>query len=100
MTISRSPLASIFRLLAISSSLALGGFRILFGLELFEQHVQPLELRLPEAAVVLQPAIRLAEGCCLDAARTALRVAAARDQPGALEHLEMFRDRRLAHGEG
>ena len=33
-------------------------------------------------------------------ARTALAVLAARDEPGAFQHLQMLRHRRQAHGEG
>src|SRR5256884_6759095 len=36
----------------------------------------------------------------LEPARPRLRPAAADDEPGTLEHLQMLRDRRLAHAEG
>src|SRR2546429_8499144 len=36
----------------------------------------------------------------LEPARPRLRPAAADDEPGPLEHLQMLRDRRMAHAEG
>ena len=50
--------------------------------------------------VALEPCGRGGERLRLEPARPPLGVAAARDQPGALEDLEMLGDRRLAHGEG
>ena len=44
--------------------------------------------------------IGIGHGRTFDTARPPLRVAAARDQPRALEHLEMLRYGRLAHVEG
>ena len=43
--------------------------------------------------------VAAASGFGLEPARPALRVAPARDEPGALEHLEVHRDRGLAHRE-
>src|SRR5262245_44227377 len=66
-------------------------------LQLFEQTVEALEVRFHLVAVALEPVGDFAQRCRLQAARTALRVTTARDQPGALEHLDVLRDGRLAH---
>ena len=50
-------------------------------------------------AVALDPDVGRFERLRLDAARAPLRVAAAGDQAGALEHLQVLRDGRLAHVE-
>ena len=71
-----------------------------FGLQLFQIVVEPIEALVEEAAVVFEPIVDVLERPRLDAARPPLRLAAARDQAGALQHLEMLGDRRQAHGEG
>src|SRR5208282_1467332 len=59
--------------------------------------VQPVETLLPEAAIVLDPSGNIPERSSLQATRPPLRLAAASDQPGALQHLQMFGDRRHTH---
>src|SRR6185295_4491722 len=71
--------------------------RLLRDLELVEQRVEPLEIRVPHLPITLDPQIRGLEGLCLEVTRPPLRISAARDEPRALEHLEVLRDRRLAH---
>src|SRR5271156_39645 len=65
----------------------------------FEQRIQPLEISFPELAVALEPFVGFGESPGLQPPWTSLRIAATRDQAGAFEPLEMFRNRRLAHGE-
>ena len=67
------------------------------GLHFLEQGVEALEARLTELAVVLQPAGGVGSGWRLEPAGAALGVAAARDQAGVLQHLEVLGDRGLAH---
>src|SRR5262245_27736152 len=69
-------------------------------LQVFEDVVQASEVAFPILAIALEPRARFREGAGLESARAPLSVASARDEPGPLEHLEMFRDRRLAHFEG
>src|SRR5262245_33588718 len=49
--------------------------------------VEPVETRFPEAAVLLEPVVDAVQRRRLDAGGTPLRVAASRDQAGALQHL-------------
>src|SRR5947208_17115492 len=72
---------------------------LVLGLQLVEQCVQALERGLPEPAVALQPLRSIGEPLGLEPAGPALGIAAARDQAGTLQHLEMLGDRRLAHRE-
>ena len=75
------------------------GVLFLLRLQLVQQGVEALEAPLPELAVALEPVGGLGERLGLEPARPPLRVAAARNQPGALEHLEVLGDRGLAHRE-
>src|SRR5947207_14851574 len=52
------------------------------------------------APIALGPVRHLPQRPRLEPARPRLRPAAADDEPGTLEHLQMLRDRRLAHAEG
>ena len=52
--------------------------------------VEPLG---PDLAVALDPVDRAVEGLGLEPARPVLGVAAPGDEPGALEHLQVLRDR-------
>src|SRR2546422_10252617 len=65
-----------------------------FGLELIEQRVEALVVPFPQPAVAFQPPGRLAGPLGLEAARPPLRVTAARNQAGALQHLQVLGDRR------
>src|SRR5205085_10705823 len=75
------------------------GTRALLGLHGVEQGVELLEVGLPMLAVALEPRAGLGERLRDEAARSALGVAAARDQAGLLQHLEVARDGRLRHRE-
>src|SRR5207302_1600736 len=61
--------------------------------------VQPIEGLVPEPAITLQPVDGLLEGTCLETAGAPLRLAAACDEPGAFEHLQVLRDGGQAHVE-
>src|SRR5512134_584570 len=85
----------------VTSSLPLPfpAMTLLLGFEVFEQGVEALEAAFPVIAVALEPAAGLAHRNRFEPARPPLRVAPARDQAGALEHLEVLRDRGLTHRE-
>lgn len=68
-------------------------------LQRVEQRLEALEVLLPESAIALEPVDGLAEGPCVDPARASLRVAAAGDEAGTLQHFEMLGDGRLTDGE-
>src|SRR5437762_8956331 len=77
------------------------GLRLrVLSLQLLEQKVEPAEVALPDLAIVIEPAACVGERLWLEAARPALRIAAARDETGVLEYLEVLGDRGLAHREG
>src|SRR5207249_7688434 len=59
--------------------------------------LQAVKALLPEAAVVLQPVGGVFERPCPEPAGPPLCLATARDQTGALEHLEVLRDGGKAH---
>src|SRR4030088_1330210 len=66
-------------------------------LQFAEMVVQTIEAQLPELAVAPHPVGGLLEALCLQSARSPLRVAAAGDEAGALENLQVFRDRGKRH---
>src|SRR5262245_14987729 len=61
--------------------------------------VEPVKPVARDIPIALDPVRSDPEGCDLQAAGPPLRVTAAGDQPGPLEHLEMFGDRLEADGE-
>src|SRR5436305_1344827 len=63
---------------------------LLFLFQLAQVFVQAVETLFPEFAVVLDPVGDLFERRRLEVAGTPLRVAAAGDEAGALEHLQML----------
>src|SRR5262249_39756660 len=71
-------------------------FLLLF-LQLMQVFVESIETFLPELSVVLHPVGDLAQRAGVELAGTPLRVAAARDEPGPLEDLEVLGDRGEAH---
>src|SRR5688572_9559180 len=82
-------------------------FEVLLGLvvlgralEAGEGRVQAVEGALPEALVALHVLGRLLEGRSLEVAVAGGADPAAGDQSGALQHLQVLGDRRLAHREG
>src|SRR3954454_13501496 len=72
---------------------------LLLRLEFDEIIVEAIETLVPELAIAIEPVVHLLEGAGLDPARPPLRLAAARDKTGALQHLEMLGDGGKAHGE-
>src|SRR6478672_11245680 len=64
-----------------------------FRLQRAEIILQPIEPLLPEPAIFLEPVVDALQRIQLDPARPPLRLAAAGDQAGMLQHLEMPRDR-------
>src|SRR5215472_12698792 len=73
---------------------------LLLALQLLQIHIEPVETLFPEPAVAPKPDIDVLECRAFDPARPPLRLAPARDQSGALEHLQMLGHRRQAHVEG
>src|SRR3954447_5886973 len=86
-------------LLVLASVSFLTGFPAvgLFGLQLAEINFEAIKAIFPEAAVFFEPLVDFLERTHLDAAGPPLRLAATRDQSGALQYLEMLRDGRKAH---
>src|SRR5579862_3179825 len=72
----------------------------LLGLQRPQIEVEPIEALVVEAAIVVEPVVNILERARLDPAGPRLRLARAGDQAGALEHLEMLRDRRETHRKG
>src|SRR5207245_8454315 len=72
----------------------------LSGLQLAQIALEAVEALVPEAAIMLDPVGDLLQRARLQPAGPPLRLAAARDQAGALQHLEMLRDAGKAHVEG
>ncbi len=68
-------------------------------LQRFEERIETLEVLLPERAIALEPVHGLAEGARVDPARPPLRITAAGDEAGALQHLQVLGNRRLTDGE-
>src|SRR5690349_18381380 len=71
-------------------------FRLVLGLKLAEVILQPVEPLLPELTIALQPVVDAFQRLRLELAGPPLRLAAARDQAGGFQHLEMLGDRRAA----
>src|SRR5262245_27604345 len=78
-------------------ALFLASTSLLLCLQLSQIFVEAVEALLPEAAVALEPVHRVLHRGRFQPARPPLRLAAARDQPRPLQHLEMLRHRRAAH---
>ena len=64
-----------------------------------QKAVEALEAGLPESTIILEPLAGFRQRFGFQAARAALRILPARYQAGALQHLEVSGDRRLAHRE-
>lgn len=68
-------------------------------LELIEEGFEAVEPLFPEEAEAVEVGRGILERRRVQRARAPLRVAPAHDEPRLLEHLEVLRDRRLAHVE-
>src|SRR5579863_892238 len=73
---------------------------LVLRLQLLQVFVQPVQALLPMAAVLLHPVGHVLERRRLEAAGAPLGVAAAADEPGFLQHLQMLGDGGLADLEG
>jgi hypothetical protein len=92
------PVFFIGRLPLCASAFFLLGFR-LFGLQLFKNGVQTLEIALPNTTVSLDPHFKLAKRLGPQLINPALSVDANFHQSGIAEDAEMFRDLRLAEAQ-
>src|SRR6185437_4095630 len=81
------------------SESVLAATSLLLALQLFQVVLQPVEALFPEDAIVFQPIGGIFQRACFEPARSPLRLAAARDQAGMFEDLEVFRDGGEAHVE-
>src|SRR5437868_9763578 len=72
----------------------------LLGLQLAQIIVEAIEALLPESAIAVDPIRDFFEADRLEPARPPLRVAAARDQAGALQHLQVLGHGGGGHGKG
>src|SRR5579884_2503405 len=99
-TVSRGASKTRTSSIARSESSSTGSFFALMSLlllQLFEIAVQPIEALFPEAAVVLNVVGDFLERRGFQPARPPLGLPAARDEAGALQHLQVLRDRGQAH---
>src|SRR5438105_1076774 len=71
----------------------ISSFLTVFGLKLAQVGVQSVEALFPDRSIALHPVRDVLEPGWLEAARAPLRASALRNQPGFLQHLEVFRDR-------
>src|SRR6185436_15674301 len=72
---------------------------LLLRFHLLQVVLEPIEPLLPDVPVALGPISHFLERCRLDPAGPPLRLTPPGDEPGALEHAQMLRDRRHAHVE-
>ena len=63
---------------------------LLLRFQFVQQGIESLEISFPELAIAFEPVVGFSEPPRLKTARAALRVAATRNQPGALQHFEML----------
>src|SRR6516164_6174181 len=83
-----------------SAASAVMAIRPLPALKFAKIRVETIKAVVPEMAVVLEPLGGVLEWPRLEPAGPPLRSAAARDQPGALQHLQMLGDGGKAHRKG
>lgn len=69
------------------------------SLHLRQQGIEALEVPFQHLAILFKPVSGFSQGLGFEAARTALSVAAARDEPSALQDLEVLGNGGLAHFE-
>src|SRR5262249_13091932 len=85
---------------AAAAALLPAAMFLLLLLQFAQILVQTVETLLPEPPILLQPVAGVLERPGVEAAGPQLRLAAAGDQAGALQHLEVLGDGRQAHREG
>src|SRR5689334_1741607 len=71
------------------SRLFLSPTLLVLGLELAQICLEPIKTLHPQPAVVLEPVVHLLESRRFDATGSPLCLAAAHDEPGALQHLQV-----------
>src|SRR5256885_1639370 len=79
---------------ALATALSFSATLLLLRLQVLEVIVEAVETLFPETAVVLDPVGDILQRPGVEPAWPPLRLAAARDQSGAFEHLEVLGDRR------
>src|SRR5438105_12637280 len=84
---------------AAATALLFPATLLLLRLKFPQVIVQAIEAFVPESAVAVDPVGDVLERPGFEPARPPLRLAAARDQPGAFQYLEVLGDRRQAHRE-
>ena len=84
--------------MSVARELPLAARLLLLLLEFLEVVIESIEGLFPEAAVVFEPVRDRPEWPRREAAGPPLRFAAARDQIGAFQHLQVLRNRRLIEG--
>src|SRR5262245_10080403 len=67
--------------------------------QFIEDMIETRKRDFPELTVLVEPRARLGQALRFEPAGSALRVAVPRNQPGLLQHLQVFGDRRLSHVE-
>src|SRR5438034_2015438 len=72
---------------------------LVLSLQLLQIALQAIEALLPETPVALHPVVDVLERTRVEPAGPPLGLATARDQPGVLEDLKVFRDGRKGHVE-
>src|SRR5713101_3497922 len=82
------------------AALLLSAMSLLPPFQLAQIAFQAVEALFPETAIVLQPVRGVLQRTRLEPAGPPLRLATARDQTGALQHLEVLGDGGKAHLEG
>src|SRR5579859_7292631 len=81
------------------SALVLAATLLLLALQPLQVVFQAIEALLPEDAILIEPVGRMLERSRFKAAGTELGVAAATDQAGTFQDLQVLGDRRKAHVE-
>src|SRR6516164_6826366 len=76
------------------NTLLVAVFGLVLRLQLLQISIQAVETLIKKATIMVEPVVDVLERARLDTARPPLRLAPARDQPGALQDFEMFGDRR------
>lgn len=69
------------------------------SLDIAEIIIQPVKPFFPEAPVMFEPICCILQRLCLEPARTPLSIAAAFNQAGVFQHIQMLGDGREAHVE-